>query len=166
MLAELAADVEQTGGQDIGQHFWEASPMSEPVFESDHDIANDSEPVPAGATSLPEPATTADPVSPDRPAAEEDDSTAQNESEAQEPVSDPAETARQDTESVENDETLESEHGTDADDGEEAADTQLVVHSLTEDDEIVAHDETTDTVEDEDTQPISWKVVRENLNKD
>lgn len=166
MLAELASDVEQTGGQDIGQHFWEPSAMSEPVFESEHDIADDPEPGTAEAASFPEPAATADPVSADIPADEEDGSTAEDASEVQEPVADPAENPSQDPESVENNETMESEHGSEADDGEEAAKTELVVHSLTEDDEIVAHDEAQDTVEDEDTQPISWKVVRENLNKD
>ena len=43
---------------------------------------------------------------------------------------------------------------------------ELVVHSLTDDGEIVRHDGPQPTAEDDDTQPISWKVVQENLHKD
>src|SRR5690625_6348372 len=104
MLAELASDVEQTGGQDIGQHFWEPSAMSEPVFESDHDIADDPEPGTAEAPSFPEPATTADPVSADI-TADEDDSTAEDASEVQEPVTGQAENPSQELELVAKDTT-------------------------------------------------------------
>lgn len=39
---------------------------------------------------------------------------------------------------------------------------QLIVHELSEDDEVVPHQE----VEDQDTQPISWQAVRQNLERD
>ena len=43
---------------------------------------------------------------------------------------------------------------------------QLVVHALSDDGELVPYQEHQAPVEDEDTQPISWKMVRQNLDQD
>ena len=44
MLSELAADIDRTGGQDIGQQFWE--PSAEVAAEDDVVIASDEQHVP------------------------------------------------------------------------------------------------------------------------
>ena len=44
---------------------------------------------------------------------------------------------------------------------------ELLVHSLGDDNQIIPHQPTTQaSAEDEDTQPISWQDVRENLDAD
>ncbi|MDN6411164.1 MAG: hypothetical protein L0K07_07285 [Yaniella sp.] len=77
--------------------------------------------------------------------------------EAEEPTEDNR--ALDEPEEEELDELPEPQRPEAEDDG-----TTLVVHSLSDEDEIVPHDEAAQAAApDVDTQPISWKVVRENL---
>src|SRR5699024_4514328 len=50
MLAELAADIEQTGGQDIGQRFWEPVPTPEVEVPVEQSVDEPKSPAPPVAT--------------------------------------------------------------------------------------------------------------------
>lgn len=161
MLDELAADIEATGGQDIGQKFWEPEPTPEPS---------------------PQPVATTEPEAEAQSAEDQDAAWADQDLETTsgDPAGDPETQPIQTT-------SLETEHtgstamtADEADDVDEAADgealpepqrpeaeedgAELVVHSLSDEDELVRHDaEDQGPAADDDTQPISWKMVRENL---
>lgn len=169
MLNELAADIEVTGGQDIGQKFWEPEPMPEPAPQSatvtepdadaeaadDEDAAwvdQDVETTP----DQPDPEPDTQPIQTTHLRAEHTGSTAK--------TSDTAETTAADdgVDAPVEDETLPEPQRPEAE--EDGA--ELAVHSLSDEDEVVPHDDAQDQapMPEDDTQPISWKVVRENLN--
>lgn len=164
MLRDLSADVDHTGGHDIGQQFWEHVTPPEPLVGPDErDADADAE---AAVWSEYEPADTA--------AQQEFDDGA--ETAQTEPNIEPAATLDAESDSTEtpggDEETV-----SDSDQPDEVAEdtppvdhevggAELVVHSLSEDDKIIRHDVPQSAPEDEDTQPISWKVVQENLRRD
>lgn len=181
MLDELAADVEATSGQDIGQKFWEPEPTPEPTAptsapaeqpetesaivtdnaietaedqaEIEHEFETEYESVPETETPPPEDAEVAEPAPGTPPVT----TAALVPEEAEAPVAEAEEPAKAEEEL---DELPEPQRPEAEDDG-----TTLVLHSLSDDDEIVPHDETAQpSTPNDDTQPISWKVVRENLN--
>ena len=168
MLSDLAADIAQTGGQDIGQRFWEPVPVGEAQTADEVVIASEEEhvPQPVAATQTTQPPVQESPSASaepehldDTPVAVEDDVTAA----AEEPSEEPADVS----DATPTDESPEEASPVSADDSDDQDsdarhEAHLVVHELSDDDEIVP----AETVEDEDTQPISWKVVRENLDRD
>ncbi len=158
MLKNLAADIEHTGGHDIGQQFWEPAAVVEPIGSDDADSLT-TEHAPGADAAEPSDSTGSSatgggaeaqmPMADDEAHLELDD-----EPEAEEP-------------STENDETyagLADEPAASADNANDGA--ELVVHSLSEDGELIPHDVPQATAADDDTQPISWQVVQENLRKD
>ena len=191
MLDDLASDVETTGGQDIGQKFWEPEPTPEPsasttaptapvesesaIFtdndvqstetgtlddaeddvESEHESAVASEETPTDGAADTEPEPDTQPVPRAVPSSEA----------AEESSRDDAEELTQDSPALDDaeeelDELPEPQRPEAEDDG-----TTLVVHSLSDEDKIVRHDEPTQpAATDVDTQPISWKTVKNNLN--
>lgn len=169
MLDELAADIEATGGQDIGQKFWEPEPTPEPP------------PEPAPTTPLTESDVDQQSGEADDAAADEpsDDEHAHDEpiDDEPEPDTQPIQTSDLDaeqfdepTESAQEDESVEAVEEEDDDPQPSETDddgAELAVHSLSDDDEVVSHDDAADQEYAEDaTQPISWKAVRENLKSD
>ena len=161
MLKDLAADIDHTGGHDIGQQFWEPVAIAEPigigdegdsgiesaapsesapvdtVGEEEHDDSDDVQPDNAvEATETQDTAADVDQIPEDNEAADTDD-----------------------------DDQMEPDEDSPNTDGQDDG-AELVVHSLTDDGEIVRDDGPQPTAEDDDTQPISWKVVQENLHKD
>ena len=155
MLSELAADIDHTGGQDIGQRFWEPVPVGEAETDEEVVITSDEEhvpqPVAATGTTAPSPS--------DEPTHAEPSDGADN----------PRPAAADRATDVPDEHSEQAPQQADADgsqvtarEGEDRHEAQLVVHELTEDDEIVPQQ----AAEDDDTQPISWKVVRENLDRD
>lgn len=184
MLSELAADIDRTGGQDIGQHFWE--PSAETATDDDVVIASDEEHVPQPVATT-EVSTPADDVPPSEtsqasqtvapsPAEEPADDLGQDEqAEADEQAETQDQLASGATSDDHVDQPIEepaaafedtvTEDDTTGDTDDQEADehqAELVVHELSEDDELVPQE----VPEDDDTQPISWKVVRENLERD
>lgn len=177
MLAELADDIELTGGQDIGQQFWEPTAAGDPTAEDDVVITSDEQQAPQPVAASNDTTEDADgtserraeqaggvydaeahpePVSRDQSAPEGDDETgdeATDDEAAQEHSAAPA--ASEDSVAAHDNEPS----GPAADDEHEA---ELVVRDLSEDGEQVS----TEAAEDEDTQPISWQIVRENLKRD
>lgn len=183
MLDELASDVEATGGQDIGQKFWEPEPTPEPSAQTtapvapaetesaivtdndielpedesgaEHDSAPEPEADPSGVAEVAEPEPDTQPFPMSAPVSGDSEESASDE--AEEPTEDNR--ALDEPEEEELDELPEPQRPEAEDDG-----TTLVVHSLSDEDEIVPHDEAAQAAApDVDTQPISWKVVRENL---
>lgn len=169
MLSELAADIDRTGGQDIGQQFWE--PSAEVAAEDDVVIASDEEHVPQTVAAR-EATTPADTPGTAQPAAPEEapETPAAEPTDTQEETSAPATSDEQETAgSTISDPANAAASGESTDapgDASEAEEhqAQLIVHELTEDDEVVPQEQ--EVAEDEDTQPISWKVVRQNLERD
>ena len=184
MLDELASDVEATGGQDIGQKFWEPEPTPEPSAETtapvapaetesaivtDNDIelpedesgaeqdsAPEPEAAPSGVAEVAEPEPDTQPFPTSAPVSGDSEESASDE--AEQPTEDIR--ALDEPEEEELDELPEPQRPEAEDDG-----TILVVHSLSDEDEIVPHDEAAQSAApDVDTQPISWEVVRENLD--
>lgn len=168
MLDELASDVETTGGQDIGQKFWEPEPTPEPA------------PAPATLPSGPEaePGASDDEVDAE-PEVHGNDHDEHIAADDPEPDTEPIQTADLDSEYDDEspevldetpgledaDEYLESEESQRPEEPEAGA--ELVVHSLAENDELVRHDRgPSPAPADEDTQPISWAAVRENVDED
>lgn len=188
MLDELAADVEATGGQDIGQKFWEPEPTPEPwapvtapttTAEPESAIVMDNE-VPSTETQ-----DDAEPeVAPEQDAEPESDDTSNNAAGDAEPEPDTqpvpkAALIHDESDEPETSEAQLPEDSASIDDAEEELDelpepqrpeaeddgTTLVVHSLSDEDEIVRHVEPAQpAAPDVDTQPISWKTVQENSN--
>ncbi|GAA4112350.1 phosphotransferase [Enteractinococcus coprophilus] len=164
MLRDLSADVDYTGGHDIGQQFWEPVAPPEPLVGNDErDAEAEAEPAVWSEYEPAENATQKD--------FDDDTETAQ----AQLTVEPDA---TQDTESASTEipeESAETVSGPDQPDdavehtpqtAREDSGAELIVHSLSEDDQIIRHDVPQPAAEDEDTQPISWKVVQENLRRD
>lgn len=167
MLCELAADIDRTGGQDIGQQFWE--PSAEVAAEDDVVIASDEEHVPqtVAARKVATPAEHSETAQP--PVADEyPDASAADPAETQDERPTPAASREHEPEEPPLPDTAKAAEpaetpdpaGVSADAEEHRA--QLIVHELSEDDEVVPHQE----VEDQDTQPISWQAVRQNLERD
>src|SRR5690625_3470631 len=184
MLDELASDVEATGGQDIGQKFWEPEPTPEPSAQTtapvapaetesaivtDNDIelpedesgakqdsAPEPEAAPSGVAEVAEPEPDTQPFPTSAPVSGDSEESTRDETE--QPTKDNR--ALDEPEEEELDELPEPQRPEAEDDG-----TILVVHSLSDEDEIVPHDEAAQSAApDVDTQPISWEVVRENLD--
>jgi len=145
MLAELTQDIERTGGQDIGQQFWEPSADQEAADDVVFASEDEHVPQPVSATTA-----TGTPTEETEPA-EQPDAEGSDEDAVDEAVSNRVAV-------------------TDVAASEEAAEqhqAKLIVHSLSEDGELVPEGEARqEAAEDEDTQPISWEMVRENLEKD
>ena len=167
MLSELAADIDRTGGQDIGQQFWE--PSAEVAAEDDVVIASDEEHVPQTVAAR-EVATPTDTTETAQPSASEEApaASAAEPAETQDATPSPAASDKQEAaESAVPDAANAATSDKPADSTGDAPESQehqaqLIVHELTEDDEVVPQE----VAEDEDTQPISWKVVRQNLERD
>ncbi|GAA4474393.1 phosphotransferase [Enteractinococcus fodinae] len=167
MLSELAADIDRTGGQDIGQQFWE--PSAEVAAEDDVVIASDEEHVPQTVAAR-EVATPTDTTATAQPSASEDspEAPAANPVDTQDVTPSPATRDKQEAAEPALPNAADaaaSEKSSDSTgEGPETQEhqAQLIVHKLTEDDEVVPQE----VAEDEDTQPISWKVVRQNLERD
>ena len=157
MLDDLASDIDATGGQDIGQRFWEPEPTPEPVPEpaSEPEVdVDEAEP----ETDVDDHADPVDPAFDDPVSAGPD-------------AGDAEETATEDARDELSDESSESNEAItdDPDDhtpmaAETEDSTELRVHTLSDDGDLVPHDEAEAPPEDDDTQPISWKTVRENLD--
>lgn len=184
MLAELAADIERTGGQDIGQQFWEPTAPAASDVTDDVVVASDDEhvPQPVAVNDMPaEPAsvepdptapeTEADPGPQAHSAAEPNDTEEPllddvEPTDAGEPADEAPVDAGHDAQDVapreQDPQPQESQKASNPADHH----AQLVVHALSDDGELVPYQEHQAPVEDEDTQPISWKVVRENLEQD
>ena len=186
MLAELTADIERTGGQDIGQRFWEPTVPTESDTTDDVVVASDDEHVPQPVAThdmvaSPE-SIKADSADAQDTAGDDPQVTLESEQvsgEAEEPLSDDVEVndtlehgdeviddAGEDSESVATREQDPVPQGNQEGSSTAAHRAQLVVHALSDDGELVPYQEYQAPVEDEDTQPISWKVVRQNLEQD
>ena len=158
MLSELAADIDHTGGQDIGQRFWEPVPVGETETDEEVVITSDEEHVPQSVGTT------------EKTAASSSNEPTQTEpSDVGENLQTTATDRATDVPDEHSEEATPHHSAADGakvtardDNGEDRHEAQLVVHELTEDDEIVPQQ----AAEDDDTQPISWKVVRENLDRD
>ena len=146
MLDELASDIAATGGQDIGQRFWESTHETTTTADAafhqtqDNALADEESAATSDAVATSEAAAAAE-------KAESSDKAPNDEA----PDTEPA-----------HEELPELQRPEAEEDGAE-----LLVHSLSDDNQIVPEEPTTqDSAEDEDTQPISWAAVRENLNAD
>ena len=161
MLTELAADIDSTGGQDIGQRFWEPVPVGEAETDEEVVIASDEKhvPQPVAATQTADHKMSVEPSTLDQPDESQAEASTQTDEHADSPNGQPDEPAAQ----VKGEATPSADNvrGDDVDSPEDRHDTDLVVHELSEDDEIVPQQ----VAEDDDTQPISWKMVRENLDQ-
>lgn len=167
MLTDLAADIGQTGGQDIGQQFWEPSATTEtdttdgPADDDAAVLRSDDTPV--TADPVPSDDDSSNEALPDEaPSAVAQSDLAQSDIEAGLPdaPASPAADVQAEAASQDDESQPDSPDATD----EDMAEAQLVVHTLTEDGHIVPED--TSQEPDEDTQPISWEVVNEQLRKD
>lgn len=140
MLDELASDIAATGGQDIGQRFWESTHEPTTTADAAFHQTQDSALADEESAAASDAAATAE-------KAESSDKAPNDEA----PDTEPA-----------HEELPELQRPEAEEDGAE-----LLVHSLSDDNQIVPEEPTTqDSAEDEDTQPISWAAVRENLNAD
>ena len=149
MLDELASDISTTGGQDIGQRFWESS--SEPIAPAD----------PAFRHTQTSSIADQESVEPADVATETEAAGRTEEADGTEPSDKAPNDETPATEAV-HEELPDLQRPEAEEDGAE-----LLVHSLSDDNQIVPHEPTPQaSAEDEDTQPISWAVVRENLNAD
>ena len=165
MLRDLASDIDHTGGHDIGQQFWEPVATVEPVAATD---AEATDPDPETTAEAAAEATQIEPESEEQQAdSPEADTTPDLESSESQDSDSELEQAPADSDEPQTDDEdpMESvEDASTADDNNDGA--ELVVHSLSDDGRIVRHDAPHPRAEDDDTQPISWKVVQENLRKD
>jgi len=163
MLTDLAADIERTGGQDIGQRFWEPPSAGDPTAEDDVVITSDEEHVPqqVAVSDGPDPSTESnESVGPEETFGEDEavaESPAPNTQQEHEQVPH----ASHDKSPALKSEVADDSHPQAADAEEHAA--ELKVHELSEEGELIPQ---TPPAEDEDTQPISWEVVRDNLKRD
>jgi len=146
MLDELASDIAATGGQDIGQRFWESTPEPTAPADTASQYTQDNALADEESVAASNAATTSGASAEDEEA-EHTDKTPTDEALA-------TQTAHEELPELQRPEAEE--------DGAE-----LLVHSLGDDNQIIPHQPTTQaSAEDEDTQPISWQDVRENLDAD
>ena len=176
MIKDLAADIEHTGGHDIGQHFWEPAPTTDieqpdPAqltglsgstvrSETDLAVAPEAQNSDGNSETSQESTDTSEVVVDD--VQEEDAVLAPDPQIDPEPSGTPVSDTVDDPENTEYDKITHPAPSAARDDNG----AELVVHSLSEDGELIPHEAPQSTAEDDDTQPISWKVVQENLRKD